>query len=57
VDAEQRAALVLLAGGLLALAAVLRAVDRPSLRLPAFAAVVFVAAAAFAVAVGLAVRL
>ncbi len=56
MDAEVRAAAVLLAGGLPAFAAVLWAVERPALRLPTFAGVVFLAAAAFALAVGLAMR-
>ena len=56
MDAEMRAALLLMAVGVPAVLAVVRAFERPALRLPAFAGVVFLAAAAFALAVGLAVR-
>ncbi len=56
MDAEMQAALVLLVGGLPALGAVMWAVERPALPLPAFIVTVFLAAAAFALAVGLAAR-
>ncbi len=56
MDAEMRASLVLPAGGLLALAAVLGAVEQSALWLPVFVAVVILAVAAFALAVGLAAR-
>lgn len=56
MDAEQRAALLLLAVGLPALVAGRWAIERPSLRLPSLAVVVFLAVAAFALAVGWAMR-
>ncbi len=56
MDAEQRAAILLLAIGLPAFAAVLWAAERPLLRPPSLAAVVFLAAAAFALVVGWAMR-
>lgn len=56
MNVEQRAALLLLVVGLSAALATLGVARRPSLRLPTVVGVVFVAVAAFALAVGWAMR-